>query len=307
MIVEMRKKLSKALSGEFDNLNHVDAYGESYFLLSFFSFLGFAGIAGYIYFTALPMKLDMDLCTKLRIEFPSVSCGQDAIARLGDLRSQLAILLRPDPIGAGSPVPLIFMFAFLFMAKISAILFRFSGAIEINNRRKFRRNMRDQGFAIVKQSRFEEALEAFVEKAEQNLKIAMTPLLPVELEESDAASPAIIEISERDRAFLEQLEEILLKEISNPAFRVEELAAALGISKQTLDNKLKALLDCTPAAFMTECRICLAKQLLMRPGSPVRGLGRIEGVAKSVGYKDIASFRERFKEIVGVTPSRYKG
>lgn len=104
--------------------------------------------------------------------------------------------------------------------------------------------------------------------------------------------------SEIDLKFMNELKQIVEKNLDCHEFTVDTLAYELRVSRTSLYNKVKALTDNTPSDFIRLCRINKAKHLLRE------GYGVTE-VADKVGFSDQKYFREVFKKIVGMPPSEY--
>jgi signal transduction histidine kinase/CheY-like chemotaxis protein len=86
--------------------------------------------------------------------------------------------------------------------------------------------------------------------------------------------------------------------ITDPDFGVDELAAAVSMSRSTLYRKLKAEADATPSALIRTVRMKTARSLL-REGEPATQ------VAYAVGYASLSSFSRAFAKDAGMTPSEF--
>ena len=107
-----------------------------------------------------------------------------------------------------------------------------------------------------------------------------------------AASPVVT----RHDAFIQNLLEIIEKEIANEGFGVEELAQAVHMSRSQLYRKLKALTSKTPNAFLREIRLAKAKELLESDA------GNVSEISMMVGFSNANYFYKCFKEAYGKTP-----
>lgn len=123
--------------------------------------------------------------------------------------------------------------------------------------------------------------------------------------ESDAsvldgnADTAVADLSARDQAFLEQLENILSVSLADPTFTIKALAEELNIGEQTLRRKLRALLGLSPKGYLNAKRMQKAK-VLLRAGESVKT------AAYATGYKDPSHFSRVFRTVTGQGPKQYR-
>ncbi|MFI9401636.1 helix-turn-helix transcriptional regulator [Nocardia sp. NPDC052316] len=82
--------------------------------------------------------------------------------------------------------------------------------------------------------------------------------------------------------------------------RLEELAAAAGVSKYHFLRAFAAVYGLTPAAYLAERRIERAQDLLRSTNVTVTE------VCMLVGYSSLGSFSSKFRQLVGVSPSEYQ-
>ncbi|GJM32830.1 MAG: hybrid sensor histidine kinase/response regulator [Saprospiraceae bacterium] len=112
-------------------------------------------------------------------------------------------------------------------------------------------------------------------------------------------SPSDLVISSLDEQFLSQIKLVVEKHIDDSNFSVEQLAAALIMSRMQLYRKLKALTGKSPNKIIRNIRLKRAAQLLDSKQY------NVSEVTYMVGYNDLKSFREQFKKEYGVSPSEY--
>jgi transcriptional regulator GlxA family with amidase domain len=79
-----------------------------------------------------------------------------------------------------------------------------------------------------------------------------------------------------------------------------DLAAAANLSTRTLLRRFAAQLGETPSHWVNRRRIDAARELLEATDTPVEQIGALVGLAAGT------TFRERFRAVVGVTPSAYR-
>jgi len=82
--------------------------------------------------------------------------------------------------------------------------------------------------------------------------------------------------------------------------RISELAEAMSVTQQTLLRHFRHHLNTTPQAYLRKVRVDAARRMLLRT---TRSVGQIGSL---VGYNDLQSFRKAFKQLTGVSPSRYR-
>ena len=98
---------------------------------------------------------------------------------------------------------------------------------------------------------------------------------------------------------LERAQHWLAEHFSRPV-HVEELAAAMQVSRRTLLRHFTARAGTTPLAYLRMLRIEASKRMLER--SPFS----IDRIAGLVGYADTGSFRAAFQRLNGRSPGRWR-
>jgi len=107
-------------------------------------------------------------------------------------------------------------------------------------------------------------------------------------------------IASPDERLLARVMESINKNISNSEYKVEDLAADVGISRVHLHRKLKELTNQTSRDFLRNIRLQKAAMLLKDKKQS------IAEVAYSVGFQNLAHFSTAFKEMYGMPPSEYR-
>jgi AraC-like DNA-binding protein len=82
-------------------------------------------------------------------------------------------------------------------------------------------------------------------------------------------------------------------------WNVESLCDAIGIEKRTFARITERSLGISGKFWLRQIRIVAACHLL-------REEGKIEVVARSLGFRHASDFTREFKKLMGVSPSRYK-
>ncbi|MCA0232438.1 MAG: response regulator [Bacteroidetes bacterium] len=103
-----------------------------------------------------------------------------------------------------------------------------------------------------------------------------------------------------DQEFLEKINHVLEKNISNSAFEMENLAKSLSISSTQLRRKLKALTNQTIIEYVRNYRLDKAAQMLKN------GEGGVSEIAYKVGFESLSYFSKVFQERFQQSPSEWK-
>ena len=111
--------------------------------------------------------------------------------------------------------------------------------------------------------------------------------------------PVDIVINSMDEKFIEKLQVVLEKELSNADFSSEDFAATVGMSRMQLHRKLKSLLGVSTSEFLRNERLKASTELLKK------GKANISEIAYSVGFNDVSYFSKCFKEMYHCTPTEY--
>lgn len=97
-----------------------------------------------------------------------------------------------------------------------------------------------------------------------------------------------------------QLNRIINENISNPEMDVNFIARKMGMSRASLYNKTKGLLDMGISEYIIKCRLDYACRLLET------SLLAIGEVAEQSGFKHSRNFSTLFKNTIGMSPSEYR-
>jgi len=103
-----------------------------------------------------------------------------------------------------------------------------------------------------------------------------------------------------ERKFLEEAVQVVETSCSDSAFKSEELASSLKMGLRSLQRKLKAVADKTPAKLINEVRMRRATKLLVNTSLSVTE------IAFEVGCEGSSNFAKTFKQQYGLTPSKYR-
>lgn len=110
-----------------------------------------------------------------------------------------------------------------------------------------------------------------------------------------------IVMKSQDEVLLNRIMDVINANISSSDFSVEKLAEEVGLSRVHLHRKLKELTDLSARDFIKSLRMKQAARLLREKKLSVAE------VAYATGFANPSHFSSAFKEIYGMTPSRYSG
>ena len=113
-------------------------------------------------------------------------------------------------------------------------------------------------------------------------------------------SPSQPQITPFDEQFMQQVMEVMEKEMDNSDLTIEEFAQKLNMGRTVFYQKLKSIIGLSPVDFIREIRIKRAVQLIDS------GEYNFSQVAYMTGFNDPKYFSKCFKKQVGMTPSEYK-
>ncbi len=112
--------------------------------------------------------------------------------------------------------------------------------------------------------------------------------------------PGELVVDNPDDEFIARLRDLVMENISDVGFGVNEMAHQTGISVSVLYRKLRALTGMTVNEFSKELRMKRAMQLLER------GIYNVNEVANMVGFDDSKYFSREFRKTFGKNPSEVK-
>lgn len=136
-------------------------------------------------------------------------------------------------------------------------------------------------------------------KATVNQLIAERKKLHKRYSQELVLRPVDIVINSQEEKFIERLQNILDKNLSNSDYSTEDFAAEIGMSRMQLHRKLKSLLGVSSTEFLRNERLKVGAELLKK------GNGNISEIAYSVGFNDVSYFSKCFKEMYQCTPTEY--
>ena len=103
-----------------------------------------------------------------------------------------------------------------------------------------------------------------------------------------------------DYTFLENLNEVINKNINNTNLDVEQLAWLMNMSRPTLYRKIKAICELSPLELITLTRLKKAAELLAESDYAIKK------IALSVGFSSQTQFTRNFMKQFDISPSKYR-
>lgn len=105
--------------------------------------------------------------------------------------------------------------------------------------------------------------------------------------------------SSTDKTFIEKLNDVVSKNITNPKLDVTLLTQEMGISRSLLHLKLKKIMNCSTTEFIRITRLKIAVKLI------ATGKCNVSEAAYESGFSSPTYFTRCFKEFYGKTPTEY--
>jgi DNA-binding response OmpR family regulator/two-component sensor histidine kinase len=106
-------------------------------------------------------------------------------------------------------------------------------------------------------------------------------------------------ITDIDKEFLRKAKEIILDNISNAQFDVENFAEKLKMNRRQLTRKLKAITNQTPNEYIITVKFGKAADLLLA------GEMNISEIAYMLGFSEPTNFARAFTKVYGKSPKKY--
>jgi len=103
-----------------------------------------------------------------------------------------------------------------------------------------------------------------------------------------------------DRQFLASVRGIIMENIDNEHFSVDDLAKAVGYSRSALHRKLIKYTGKSATDFITELRLSHAKELLQQDAATA------SEIAYMVGFSSPSYFHKVFKKYCGLSPGEFR-
>lgn len=153
----------------------------------------------------------------------------------------------------------------------------------------------------------QQGADAYIEKpfsiehlraAVQNL-LKSREMLRLTYRNSPLAQTSSVVVSKADEDFLNRLREVIVTNLKDSDFSVDQLASELAMSRSSLNRKIKALLDVSPNDYVRIERLKYAAELLQE------GRYKINEVCYMAGFNTPSYFARCFQKQFGVLPNEY--
>lgn len=149
--------------------------------------------------------------------------------------------------------------------------------------------------------------DAYIEKpfSVEYLKVCAANLLSnrEKLHAAFAHSPFIqtnsMAVTKADEAFLKTLNEVIVANMQNPDFCLDDMAGLLNMSRSSLNRKIKGVLDMTPNDYIRLERLKKAARLLKE------GECKVNEVCYMVGFNTPSYFTKCFQKQFGILPKDF--
>ncbi len=143
-------------------------------------------------------------------------------------------------------------------------------------------------------------IEYLLEASERRMEEMNSSLKEESILGNKATSEILLSQNEADVEWISNLENIILRNIDQFDFTVENISQQMYISVPHLFRKVKKITGMTPKSFMDEIRFWEARRLLEE-----KKITSVSSVAFHVGLKSVKHFSKKFKKRFGVNPSEY--
>ncbi len=129
--------------------------------------------------------------------------------------------------------------------------------------------------------------------------IKLRRLLKERYNEISAINPSEIDAKPIDKEFIDKVFRIIKEHLEDQSFSVTILAGEVGMSVSQLNRKLNALINQSAGKLIRSTKLDYASQLL------VNKAGNVSEIAYRIGFSDLSSFTNSFKEKFGIPPSEF--
>lgn len=116
---------------------------------------------------------------------------------------------------------------------------------------------------------------------------------------SPLAQTSTMDITKADEEFLGRLHTVIMSNMKDSEFSIDQMASELAMSRSSLNRKIKALLDVSPNDYVRIERLKYAAELLQQ------GRYKINEVCYMAGFNTPSYFAKCFQKQFGVLPNEY--
>ncbi len=101
------------------------------------------------------------------------------------------------------------------------------------------------------------------------------------------------------KEFMQQVNKLILENLTNKEFSIEFLAEEVSLSRSQLHRRLKSITQLSATDYIRKFRLRIAAKLLKEYSQS------ISQVAFNVGFNNLSYFSRAFKKEFGITPMEY--
>ncbi|MHA7943860.1 hybrid sensor histidine kinase/response regulator [Formosa sp. 3Alg 14/1] len=102
-----------------------------------------------------------------------------------------------------------------------------------------------------------------------------------------------------DEAFLEKVTKVVLKNIDNQDFKIDDIRSEVGVGRSQLFRKIQSITGENPSTFIRTIRLKYASELLQNSAHSIKEITHMSG------FSSQTYFGKTFKELYGITPTEY--
>lgn len=116
---------------------------------------------------------------------------------------------------------------------------------------------------------------------------------------SPFAQSSSVAMNKADEDFLKKLKDLVINNMQDPDFCLDDMISQLSMSRSSLNRKIKGVLGMTPNEYIRLERLKKAAQLLKD------GEGRVNEICYMVGFSTPSYFAKCFRDQFGVLPKDF--
>lgn len=107
-------------------------------------------------------------------------------------------------------------------------------------------------------------------------------------------------MSKEDKEFINKLIDIIPAHMAKGNVDMDNIAAAMSLSRKQLRERITAIMGMTPIAFVLQVRLNYASNLIVSDDTP------LTTIAQRCGFNNLSHFSKMFKQQFGVSPQQYR-
>ena len=107
-------------------------------------------------------------------------------------------------------------------------------------------------------------------------------------------------MSKEDKEFINKLVDIIPAHMAKGSIDMDNIAAAMSLSRKQLRERITAIMGMTPVAFVLQVRLNYASNLIINDDTPMTT------IASRCGFNNLSHFSKMFKQQFGVSPQQFR-